>query len=292
MKQTATRLGVTLARLGWPLGALVWLGLSLPACGAETVRIGGTGAGSVVMQRLAQEYRRAQPDAEIEVAMPPLSSGGGIRALAAGRLDLAVSGRPLKAEEAPMPGLGAAIEFARTPLAMASSGSAAADLSRKELADIYAGRTTQWRDGSPIRLILRSREESDTAALRKLSPEMSAAVDASYERTGLPTADNDLETMDLVVKIPGSLGPVTLGMARLDGRPIKLLSLDGVTPSAKNLESSKYPALKSLYLIVGAKPSPQTERFLAFLHGDKARRFLVEAGLLPVSKWPPDRASR
>lgn len=278
----------------WRLGApiLILFGLLIPAAHAEPVRIGGTGAGSVLMQRLAQEYQRVQPDARVEVVMPPLSSGGGVRALAAGRLDLAVIGRPLKAEESASGNLGPAKEFVGTPLALASSAANAANLTQKELADIYAGRTTKWRDGSSIRLVLRSREESDNAVLRRLSPEISAAIDASFDRTGMPIADNDLDAIDLIAKTPGSLGPVTLGLARLDGRPLHLIALDGVAPDTRNLAAGKYPALKSIYLVTGTKPAPRTDKFIAFLHGDKVRQMLLDAGFLPQSQWPATRPSR
>lgn len=280
------------AAASWRLALVVLIGLLLPVAHAAPLRIGGTGSGSVLMQRLAQEFQGAQPAAEIEVVMPPLSSGGGVRALAAGRLDIAVVGRPLKADEAALENVGQTIEYVRTPLALASSSAKAPNLSRRELADIYAGRTTRWRDGSPIRLILRSREESDTAVLRRLSPEMSAAIDASFERAGMPVADNDIDTMDLLVKTPGSLGPVTLGLARLDDRPLSLIALDGVEPDPKNLASGRYPLLKPLYLIIGANPSPEARRFLAFIHGEKVKRVLLDAGFQPQSQWPPAPASR
>jgi phosphate transport system substrate-binding protein len=276
----------------WRLWSALLIGLLLPAAHAAPLLIGGTGSGSVLMQRLAQEFQSAHPDAQIQVVMPPLSSGGGVRALAAGRLDLAVVGRPLNAEESALGNLGQTIEFVRTPLALASSTAKTTNLSRKELADIYAGRNTRWRDGSPIRLILRSREESDTAMLRRLSPEMSAAIDASFSRAGLPIADNDVDAIDLVAKTPDSLGPVALGLARLDGRPLRLIALDGVEPETKNLANSKYPALKAIYLVLGANPSAAARQFLAFVHGDRARRVLLDAGFLPQSQWPPVPANR
>ena len=266
---------------------LLSLSLLIPASAdAETVRVGGTGSGSVLMQRLAQAYQQSHPGDEVIVIMPPLSSGGGIRALSAGKIDLAIVGRPLKAEEAAMPGLGRAFEYVRTPLVFASSTAQKPALSQKELVDTYAGRLAQWPDGSPIRLVLRSKSESDTLVMRAMSAGMSAAIDASYERPGMVIADNDIDTVNLLVKTPGSLGPTTLGLLRrLDGRNLNILRLDGVDASVGTMASGRYRWVKSIYFVAAAAPAAEVQKFLVFLHSDEARRLLDEADFALVSTW-------
>lgn len=243
---------------------------------AEPVRIGGTGVGSALMERLGQEYRRHYPGAELTVVMPPLGSSGGLRALSSGKLDIAVVGRSLKPEDAAMPGIGGSFEYARTPLVMASSSDAAKAVSLKDLADIYAGRTLNWPDGSPIRLILRSKTESDVAILRAASPEMNAAIEDSYARKGMALAENDIDTVELIAKTPGSLGPSTLGLIALRGERISVLALNGVRPSANALLAGKYPWTKSLRVAHAAVPSAETQKFLAFLRTDEAKRLLAK----------------
>ena len=54
----------------------------------------------MVLRRLADAYRETGADIEV-VALPPLGSEGGIGALVANRLDIAASGRPATAAEAP-----------------------------------------------------------------------------------------------------------------------------------------------------------------------------------------------
>jgi phosphate transport system substrate-binding protein len=243
---------------------------------AEPVRIGGTGSGSVLMERLAQEYQRRQPGAEVTIVMPPLSSGGGLRALSAGKLDIAVVGRALKPDEASMPGVGKSYEYARTPLLMASSRDTAKAVSLKELADIYSGHTVSWPDGSPIRLILRSKSESDVAIMRAASPEMNAAVDESYARKGMAVAENDIDTIDLIARTPGSLGPTTLGLLTLDGRRLSILALNGVQPTLAAMAAGKYPWVKSIHLAHAGSSTPETQEFLAFLRSDDARRLLAK----------------
>jgi phosphate transport system substrate-binding protein len=159
---------------------------------------------------------------------------------------------------------------------MASSRDTAKAVSLKELADIYSGHTVSWPDGSPIRLILRSKSESDVAIMRAASPEMNAAVDESYARKGMAVAENDIDTIDLIARTPGSLGPTTLGLLTLDGRRLSILALNGVQPTLAAMAAGKYPWVKSIHLAHAGSSTPETQEFLAFLRSDDARRLLAK----------------
>ena len=63
---------------------------------AETLKISGTGSSAPLVSLLFEAFRKQVPDAELEQPMPPLGSGGALKALAGGRVDLAFAGRPLK----------------------------------------------------------------------------------------------------------------------------------------------------------------------------------------------------
>lgn len=79
---------------------------------ADTIKIGGTGAAMATMSVLAQEFRKANPDADI-VVLPAIGSGGAIKGVQSGVVDVGISARSLKDSER---GKGAEeAEFARTP---------------------------------------------------------------------------------------------------------------------------------------------------------------------------------
>ncbi len=65
---------------------------------AATLKIGGTGAALGTMRLLADEFVRLHPDTSI-VIPDSLGSGGGIKAVLAGALDIALSSRQLKSKE-------------------------------------------------------------------------------------------------------------------------------------------------------------------------------------------------
>lgn len=231
---------------------------------ADGLRLGGTGSGTVLLRVLAEEYCAAHPAEQVDVLPFSLGTGGGARALAAGKIDLAILGRPL-ADDEKQEGLRVSA-WARTPLVLATSdGELAGGLSVALLVDILRMRRTTWDDGARIRLVLRIPQETDTMLLAGLSPELKRALDSYLSSPGAVVADTDVDAIDLLARTPGSLGTTTLGLAALRGSHISPLSFEGVTPSLKTLAEGSYPLAKELYLMAGDKPSPQLARFTAWL---------------------------
>jgi phosphate transport system substrate-binding protein len=248
---------------------------------ADTVRISGVGLSAPLMQRLADVYRTKEPADTVQVIVPPLGSDGSVRALAAGELDLAVTGRPLKADETAA--VGRAVELGRTPFGFATSdGVRAAGVSAGDVADIYAGRLMRWDDDKPIRLILRAERETDTKLVRAISEATNVAMDAAFNRKGLVVADNDLDTARLLESVPGSFGPMTTGLARLQNSRVRFLPFNGVLPSVKTLADGKYPLAKPLFIVEPKLPGKAASRFVAFLKSPQAAEVMAAAEFLPT----------
>jgi phosphate transport system substrate-binding protein len=246
---------------------------------AEIIRIGGTGSASPLMQLLGAAYHALHPDDDVKVMLPPPSSGGGIRMLASGKLDLALSGRPLKADEKPQVGL--SFQLASTPLVFVGRGMARENgFTRSEIADLYAGRLTHWKDGSKVSLILRSAYESETTQLRTLSPAVDEAIRLAHERPGMAYAENDLDAVALLSKTPGSFGTSTLGLLKTMNHALQIYPLDGVAPSLQTLGAGKYPLSKPVFLIAGRQPSNSSKRFLEYLRSTAAKDILQRNGYL------------
>jgi phosphate transport system substrate-binding protein len=252
--------------------------LLAPQVQAEDIHVGGTGSASPLMQKLGAAYHARYPADEVRVMLPPPSSGGGLRMLLAGKLDVALAGRKLSAEEAS--GIGAVFEYVRTPLLIAGRGTRKAGFTRVDLAELYAGRLLRWDDGAAIRLIMRSPYESDTLQLRGLSPAVDVALRDALARPGMAYAENDLDAVDLLSKTPGSVGTSTLGLLKLMNSKLTIYPLDGVMPSVAALSEGRYPLSKSIFVVVGRKtqqPSAATKRFIEFLHSPEAMDVLRQA---------------
>lgn len=248
---------------------------------AETLKVGGTGSATPLVELLFKEFRKQTPGAELEQTHPPLGSGGALRALAGGRLDLAFIGRPLNPEETAR--LGRHFALAQTPFILASlDGKKSNGFSFDELARVYAGQLPRWEDGVPIRLVLRASTESDTLALKAMSPGIVQAVDAAGQRPGMALGQDDLDTLALLSKTAGSLGPSTLGLLSSTGTRLQVYPINGVQPSIAAMKSGRYPWHKTMIVALPKQPSALAERFTAFLRSDPARALLLRHDYLAV----------
>lgn len=258
----------------------ILMGFAALSASAETVRISGVGLAAPLMQRLADMFQRQHPGDEVNVILPPLGSDGALRALRAGALELAVIGRTLKPEE--MPNFGRVREVGRTALGFATrDGAHAGSLTPRDITAIYAGEKTRWDDGQPLRLIMRAERESDTQLVRSISPEVNAAMDAAFKRRGLVVAHNDLDMAKLLESTPGSFGPITTGLASLQGTAVHFLPFDGVQPGAKNVANGRYPLVKPLFVVEPPAPTPASQRFVSFLLSPAALAVLATADFAP-----------
>lgn len=238
--------------------------------------IGGTGTALGGMQLLAKAFSEDHPEIKT-IVLPSLGSGGSIKALDAGKIDLALSARPLKDKESAK-GLSATL-YARTPIVFATHKKTPSDeIDLTELARIYAGKTSTWPDGTPLRLILRPAEESDTELLRGLSKEMDAAVTVAHTRKDLFVAFNDQDNAAALETVPGSLGLTTLAQILSESRNLKPLNFNGQTASLEGLHSGEYPYFKSLYLVVGTAPSDTVETFVSYVFSRTGRDILTATG--------------
>lgn len=267
----------------WPvLGFLTLLFLlaSSRVQAQEVLRLGGIGAGTLLLQRLATSYGQAHPGARIEVITPPLGSNGGLRALTAGSIQVAIVTIPTAYPPSSL-GQGGLrhIPWVTTPLVFTGH-----DISREtrltltQVADIYAGRNSRWESGKPIRLVSRSERESDTSILRAVSPEMEAAVMQGLKRSGTPFAENDFDSQKLLEQAPGSFGTLALGQLLLSSSPLKPATLEGVVPSPENLKNGSYRLSKPLYLVIWQAPSRATLDFVAYLQSSEVLKMLETYG--------------
>jgi phosphate transport system substrate-binding protein len=244
---------------------------------ADTIKIGGTGSGMAAMSVLAQEFRKANPDADI-VVLPGIGSGGGIKGVQSGVVDVGISARPLKDSER---GKGAEeTELARTPFVfVVPKKNAIAGFSEDELVDIYAGRRTTWSDGSRIRLIMRPTDDADAVMLRtKFSPAMAEAVKAAEARPGMLFAGTDQDAADMLVQTPGALGVLSLAQVVAEQRALNVLRFDGVEPSVKAAADGTYRHYKVLYLLTSPHAKPTAQKFASFVQSARGKELLEQLG--------------
>jgi phosphate transport system substrate-binding protein len=252
--------------------------VATPALGADKVRIGGTG-GALEILRIISEPLRAADGAVIEV-LPSLGSAGALRAVLAGAIELAISARSLTAEEATK-GL-KAVPFASTPLVFVTSHATPDAMTSKELVAAFAAKDPRWRDGSPIRLILRPRSDFDTQLMIQIFPGMGEAVAAARKRPDLPMPATDQDSAELAGQLRGSLVQAGYGQIIAEKRGLRFITLDGVAPSIESMSEGRYQHKKLFYLVYPAAGSEPAERLLGFIRSPGGRALFRANGYLVV----------
>jgi phosphate transport system substrate-binding protein len=249
---------------------------------AVTLRIGGTGAALGGMQLLANEFMKQHPDIHVDV-LPSLGSGGGIKALAANKIGLALSSRPLeKAEEDQ--GLQAS-EYGHTPMVFATRyDNPVENITHDQMVALYAGEHQTWPNGVPVRLVMRPEQESDTDIIRAISPAMDKAVKIALHKKDVHTAIDDQDNAAALEKIPGSLGLIALAQITTEERRIKPLTFNGLSGTVEALHAGKYPYINTHYAIMKSRPAPEALAFFRFISSPEGRKILRESGYVLADK--------
>lgn len=233
------------------------------------IKVGGTGASTGMSHIVADFYARAEKDATIDV-VEGLGSGGGIRALIAGAVDISFSSRPLKDKES---GKGVvARPLLHTPFVLMSSHPAPDPINSRSIPEILRDPRPQWSDGTPVKVILRPKAESDTKLLAGFFS-AGEAIETARSRGDIPVAETDQDNAALAERLKGSLTTATLLQMLSEERALKTVPIDGIAPTVEALETNTYPYGKTLYVVHAEQPGPAVEALVSFL---RSPEFAVE----------------
>jgi phosphate transport system substrate-binding protein len=252
------------------------LATGAPASG-ETLRIGGSGSVTELLRQIAPVFE-AETDVALEV-VPSIGTFGANAALADGVLGIAMIALDLTAAQAAR-GLRVVATF-RTPYGLATSLDGRQNLKSAEIAQLYRSAKPEWPDGTPILLILRPANQSDTFVLGAMFPGMPEALQSLRKRNDISIAFSDRASADMGEKTKGSLVGATLTQIETEKRNLRLVSIDDVAATLENFESGSYRYGKTLYLVVPAAPSREAAAFAAFLARPAGAALLRKAGIVP-----------
>lgn len=241
--------------------------------------LAGSGSNLPLTRELAREFERAHSGVRV-VVHDSLGTGGGARAVAAGAIDLGLASRPLNAAERAA-GL-ISTPYARVAVVVAASDSVTEEsISRAELIAIFAGRHTLWRSGAPVFVVQREPGDSSHLAVARALPGF-ADVDEQSRRAGrFRVAYSDREQQEALLMTEGSVGLFDRGAITAQRLPLRMLSIDGVAPTADSLESGTYPFVKVLSFVSHGPPSGLVRSFVSFATSDAGRAAIRANGYEP-----------
>jgi phosphate transport system substrate-binding protein len=262
---------VSIARRGlWAVSLVAWCA----AAQAGDLSVVGTGDGIDLLRALGAAYTADHPETNV-IVPPSIGSGGGVAAVGSDKEVLARIARPLSDSEKEA-GLVATPVF-RLPSAFFVHRSAAVSgITSAQLADIYRGRITNWRDvgGADLRIKLVRREDQDSTllVLRQSMPGWKDLVITEKSKTAVTTQD----CINTVKEVEGAIGfgPFTRALEM----ELVVLKVDERFPTDRDYPS----AVTVSFVHKQTTVTPDAKQFIGYAKAAKARTVLTQMGGVPV----------
>ena len=265
-----------LPRIGIAIAVVAGLSGAAPA---DTLRIGGAGAATGFLPELFAPFERS--DATKLTLIPNLGSGGGLRALEDGVLDVVVSGRALKPEELKH-GLTPGREHPHAVRAGDIAGPPKRSQEQGHRRHLQVAKRRPGRTERRSGIILRPKSDSDTSILGGMFPGMVAAIEDARRRTDIPIAATDQDNASLAERVSGSLAGSSFTQIKTERRALRFVAIDGVEPSLEHFQTGAYPYGRPLFFILPARKAPAAERFIAYLRSGAGQAALHATGNLLI----------
>jgi phosphate transport system substrate-binding protein len=234
--------------------------LSARADAAQTLTIAGSTTLLPLVRQAAESYQSDHADVLLVV------SGGGSRAaleqLANKEIDMAAT------DMAPRDNYDLVDHrIAVIPFAVAvDSKAGVSNLTRAELADIFAGRLTNWKavggNDLPIAVVNRPPGSGIRELVAQTVMGRAQFGNSPLEDESTSALVNDLKSN------PGAIGYGSVG--GLSDSGLILVAIDGVPPTEENVESGAYPLWAYEHVITNGPATPDESRFMAYLETNRS----------------------
>lgn len=239
----------------------------------------GSGSATPLIRHLAEAWTRAHPESEF-VFLSGVNSGGAVRGVVDGTLDLAILNRDLQPAERAEGLLYRAVAREPVAFAVAADRPGMTSVTTEQVKQVYAGRTVDWSalgsGAGPLLVLDRDEEESARkfGLLPLIAPETVGA------RTTVLTSAGEMATA--LAGTPGAFGYSPVGFVSLTGAEgIRFLELDGVAPSPENVAAGRYPIVLTFALAHAPDAPAALAEFVAWTGSDQALEMLQAAGYAP-----------
>ena len=267
------------------------LAVASPAMAGQLV-INGSTTVLPVMQKAGEAFMASHPD--IQLSISGGGSGNGIKALMEGQCNIAMSSRDMKDKEKEAC-KAKNINPVRTTIAVdaivpvVNPGNPLKEITSEQLKDIYAGTITNWKDvGGKDQEIIAFQRRADSGSqtlFQKLLIQGGPLMEAPTELA--PTAMGEL--VDSIAEYNNSANAIGFSVYyyidQMYSKPgLRLLAVDGVTPSNETIADQSYPLCNEFYAAIlqdSAADSPE-RRIYEWLSTDAGRSCIERSGYVAV----------
>jgi phosphate transport system substrate-binding protein len=241
---------------------------------------GSTGVAPLVAA-LGKAYEQQNPGTQIQIGKG-LGTGARIRALDEGKIDIAMASHGLDVAAIQKRGM-TVHEFAKVAVVFAVNETVPAGaLTDAQVCAIYSGKAVNWKDlGGPdlaIAPLARPDSEVDTEVVRDKVACLAQMKFPDSVRL-MPKAG---EMAQGLAATPGGVGMTTMTVVEQSSGKVKAVSLNGIVPTAENVQRKTYVLTRDSFLVVKDQATEPVTRFLAFIRSPAGQKVIAANGAVAV----------
>jgi len=256
--------------------------LSLFAGGSAEAKNGIVIDGSTTVGPIAKSFAAYfTRKYRVPVTVSESGSGNGAKSLINGTCDIASMSREMKPQEiaaAKSKGINPVLNIvALDGLAIVVHPSnPVPGLTTAQLADIYRGRITNWRQvGGPNSRIVVIQRESNSGT-QEIFKDLVVGKNSPIVR-GAETQASNGAVKNRVSLTRGAIGFLGLGFA---DSSVKKIAINGVLPNAMNVKKGSYVLSRPLFMVTRGQPSGVIRQFVDLPKTPDGKRMIRELGFV------------
>lgn len=250
-----------------------------PAYSDDYLTVSGCSVSYVgYLKDLAQEYERRTG---IKVFVRGGGTVGGLENLKDGKVDFAATCRN-RIEGDPEN-----VEFIQAAwdalVFIVHKSNPVKNISINDVKGIYAGRITNWKqlggNNEAIKVFIARTTRSlqgIEASLRDMVLDGKSPVEGPNIKL-VPTCGMVEQTVE---KTPD--GFAVSGFTSARKRSVKMLKVDGISPTKENIIKNRYKLRRPLFLVVPKNPKPKVKKFLDFALSREGQQFISSSGVVSL----------
>jgi phosphate transport system substrate-binding protein len=261
---------------------LITFSVAAVAVRADTLVIKGSDTlGAKLVPQLAEEFKAQHPGTTFNIAAE--GSTTGISAIIDGTAQIGMASRPTKTEEVAA-AKAKGVTFKETIVAydgiavIVNAANPVKGLTKKQVEQIFTGDVTDWSavggSGGKISAYTRNTSSGTYSEFKEL-----AMKKRDYAPDSQKMAGNE-QIASEVSKNPNGVGYVGLAYVKASG--IKVVAIDGATPSKQSVLGKAYPYARPTFYYTNGEPTGLAKQFVDFTVSDAGQKIIEQVGFVPI----------
>ncbi|HZK30075.1 MAG TPA: phosphate ABC transporter substrate-binding protein [Methanoregula sp.] len=252
----------------------------------QTIKISGSTTVLPIVQKAADQYMAAHPDADIQISGG--GSGVGIQAIGAKTVDIGMSSREVTKDEMKKYPDFVVTSVAQDGIAVVVNPvNEIQYITLDQIKGIYLGSITKWNQitganvpDSNNQIVIIGR---DSASGTRTYFDETILLKATPAKTMLEKNSNGA-VLQTVAQTPGSIGYVSIWFVSKDVKalPVWYNAQKFVAPTIDNVKTKTYPISRDLYVITNGKPAGLAGDFIRYILSPEGQKIVADEGYVTL----------